>query len=164
MNFLKYFALTLSLCFCLGITAFAEEPVGDAADETSVASDVVVEETTDAGIVDDGTSVDDASSDASAVVSLADETSPGYSTYSLDETTPSYDSGSMAAVILHVFGEYQPRTQTVTNHLSDGTSVSYEQIVPGVAGMDWHWIAGVALFSLILYSFLKLVGVLLKND
>ncbi len=61
-----------------------------------------------------------------------------YSTYSLDDTPAPYASGTMADAITNLFGEYQPRTQTVADYLSDGTSVSYEQYVPGVAGMDWN--------------------------
>lgn len=84
-----------------------------------------------------------------------------------DPETVSSGSGedqSMKEVIVQVFGEYSPRTQTVTQYLSDGTLLgTTTEIVPGVAGMDWQWISGVALFALVLSSFLKLVGVLLKN-
>ena len=71
---------------------------------------------------------------------------------------------SMKEVIVQVFGEYTPRTQTVTQYLSDGSVLdTATEIVPGVAGMDWQWISGVVLFSVMLFSFLKMVGVLLKN-
>lgn len=84
-----------------------------------------------------------------------------------DPETVSFGSGddqSMKEVIVQVFGEYSPRTQTVTQYLSDGSLLgTTTEIVPGVAGMDWQWISGVALFALVLSSFLKLVGVLLKN-
>ena len=74
------------------------------------------------------------------------------------------DNQSMKEVVVQVFGEYSPRTQTVTQYLSDGSLLgTTTEIVPGVAGMDWQWISGVFLFSLVLSSFLKLVGVLLKN-
>ena len=74
------------------------------------------------------------------------------------------DNQSMKEVVVQVFGEYSPRTQTVTQYLSDGSLLgTTTEIVPGVAGMDWQWISGVALFTLVLSSFLKLVGVLLKN-
>ena len=154
--------MALCFCFCLSVSAFAEEPVEDSSSDVPSAAD---SESSDSAPVDSSDeSVVDVTSGDPVVSSLVDDFVSGYSTYALDDATLSYDSGTMAAVIVQVFGEYQPRTQTVTDHLSDGSSVSYEQIVPGVAGMDWHWISGVALFSLMLYSFLKLVGVLLKND
>lgn len=74
------------------------------------------------------------------------------------------EEASMRDVIVQVFGEYSPRTQTVTQYLSDGSLLgTTTEIVPGVAGMDWSWISGVLLFALVLASFLKLVGVLLKH-
>lgn len=76
----------------------------------------------------------------------------------------SSEDASMRDVVIQVFGEYSPRTQTVTQYLSDGSLLgTTTEIVPGVAGMDWTWISGVLLFALVLASFLKLVGVLLKH-
>lgn len=98
------------------------------------------------------------------------EQASSYSVLSVaDLDDPVYDSGSgesqtMKDVIVQVFGEYSPRTQTVTQYLSDGSVLdTATEIVPGVAGMDWQWISGVALFAVVLFSFLKMVGVLLKN-
>lgn len=98
------------------------------------------------------------------------EQASSYSVMSVaDLDDPVYDSGSgesqtMKDVIVQVFGEYSPRTQTVTQYLSDGSVLdTATEIVPGVAGMDWQWISGVALFAVVLFSFLKMVGVLLKN-
>lgn len=70
---------------------------------------------------------------------------------------------TMRDVVVMVLGEYSPRTQTVTQYISDGSSETYTEIVPGVAGMDWAWISGAGLFGLVLFSFFKFVGVLLKN-
>ena len=70
---------------------------------------------------------------------------------------------TMRDVVVMVLGEYSPRTQTVTQYISDGSSETYTEIVPGVAGMDWAWLSGAALFGLVLFSFFKFVGVLLKN-
>ena len=41
---------------------------------------------------------------------------------------------------------------------------SYEPIygIDGVAGMDWEYILGVVLFAIVLYSFFRLVGMVLK--
>lgn len=65
---------------------------------------------------------------------------------------------SLAQVIIDIFGEYEPRTQTVTEILSDGSTVTHEEIVPGVAGLDWHWLSGVGLFALFLYCVLRMIG------
>ena len=70
---------------------------------------------------------------------------------------------TMKDVVVMILGDYSPRTQTVTQYLSDGSSESYTEIVPGVAGMDWEWISGAALFALVLFSFFKFVGVIFRN-
>lgn len=92
---------------------------------------------------------------------------PSYAVMSLNESDRSVvldpDDMSMKDVAVMVLGEYSPRTQTVTQYLSDGSSDSYTEIVPGVAGMDWEWISGAALFAIVLFSFFKFVGVLLRN-
>jgi len=95
------------------------------------------------------------------------ESFPSYAVMSLNEEDPAVVSDpeerSMKDVVVMVLGEYTPRTQTVTQYLSDGSSDSYTEIVPGVAGMDWEWISGAVLFGLVLFSFFKFVGVLLRN-
>ena len=96
-----------------------------------------------------------------------DDEYPSYAVMSLNEPERSVmldpDDMSMKDVVVMVLGEYSPRTQTVTQYLSDGSSDSYTEIVPGVAGMDWEWISGAALFAIVLFSFFKFVGVLLRN-
>ena len=57
-----------------------------------------------------------------------------------------------------IFGEYQPQTYTVTTYLPDGSSVTSVEVVPGLAGLDYSWIAGVGLFALFLFCLLKLIG------
>lgn len=192
MKYGKFVALALAVCLCLGTSAFAVESDAVESSEAPVADEapVVVVDTAPAesseaaADVDpsdgeafsgdpDGSDGDASASDTGDVVDpFADDlmfyetvpdVTPGYSTYALDDSAPAYDSGTMADVIVRVFGEYQPKTQTVTDHLSDGTSVSYEQYVPGVAGVDWHWVSGVCLFALVLWSFFKLLGVFFKN-
>lgn len=90
-----------------------------------------------------------------------------YSVYSLDDgaSVSVYsleDTESLPAVLTALFGEYQPRVQTVTDYLSDGSSVTYQQYVPGLAGLDYAWLASVALFALVLYCILRMVGGALK--
>ena len=53
----------------------------------------------------------------------------------------------MRELITTLFGEYTPLVDPQTG-----------SAVLGVAGCDWEWIAGVLLFC-----FLRMVGVLLKN-
>lgn len=71
-------------------------------------------------------------------------------------------STALVETITEVFGEYHPRTQTVTQQLPDGTIVTYQEVVPGLAGLDWPWLAGVGLFALFLYGLLRMIGGLLK--
>ncbi len=61
-----------------------------------------------------------------------------------------------------IFGEYQPQTYTVTTYLPDGSSVTSVEVVPGLAGLDYSWIAGVGLFALFLFCLLKLIGGVVK--
>lgn len=81
----------------------------------------------------------------------------------------SFDNGaeqpneSMSGIVSAVFGEYSPKTQTVSLTLDNGTVVTSQEIIPGVAGMDWHWIAGVFLFSVVLWSFFRFLGVIFKH-
>lgn len=61
-----------------------------------------------------------------------------------------------------LFGPYTPRTQTVTEYLSDGSVVESQQIVPGLAGLDYAWLTAVSLFGMVSFCVLKLLGGLLK--
>ena len=70
---------------------------------------------------------------------------------------------TIQAVLESLFGEYSPRTQTVTQYLSDGTSVESVEYVPGLAGMDWPWIASVSVFMLMLYCLFRLLGGVLSR-
>lgn len=55
----------------------------------------------------------------------------------------------MKALITSLFGVYEP-------------VMAGEVVASGLAGVDWPWVAGVLLFAIVLYSFFRLVGVLLK--
>ena len=61
-----------------------------------------------------------------------------------------------------IFGEYQPKTYSVTTYFPDGSSVTSVEVVPGLAGLDYAWIAGVGLFALFLFCLLKLIGGVVK--
>ena len=58
-------------------------------------------------------------------------------------------------LVLSLFGTYEP----ITAVAADGV----ETVASGLAGVDWPWIAGVLLFAIVLYSFFRLVGVLLRG-
>ena len=75
--------------------------------------------------------------------------------------TDNLEEGSMKYVVRSIFGSYTPVTESVTTYLADGSAVTSTQVVAGVAGVDWPFICGVALFSILLYSFLRLLGVIL---
>lgn len=78
-----------------------------------------------------------------------------FNTYSVNGSTP---STGLSGVIADLFGTYTPKTQTVTVVASDGSTASYTEYVPGIAGMDMEWLAAVVLFALILYCIFRLAG------
>lgn len=59
----------------------------------------------------------------------------------------------MKDLVFSVLGPYAPVTQVV-----DGVTV----LVDGLAGLDWPWLVGAALFAIVLWSFFRLVGVILR--
>ena len=69
---------------------------------------------------------------------------------------------SLLALVNSVFGDYQPRTQTVTEVYSDGSNVTYTEVVDGLAGLDFYWLGGVLVFSIVLVSFFKFLGGIFK--
>lgn len=95
-----------------------------------------------------------------------------YKVYSLDDpasgmaellTSDGEAAVQLPALLQELFGEYTPRTQTVTEYLADGTSVTYQEYVPGVAGMDIPWLAAVGLFGMVCFCILKLIGGFIKS-
>lgn len=89
------------------------------------------------------------------------EETPSYTSYAtrtLDDVETSDNETTLPGVVTSLFGTYTPRTQTVTEFLSDGSTVSYTEVVPGVAGLDWPWITSVSLFAMVLYCVFRLIG------
>ena len=80
----------------------------------------------------------------------------------IDDYEVGADSG-LSGIVNAVFGEYQPRTQTVTEVRSDGTTTTYTEVVGGLAGLDWYWFGGLLVFSIVLFSFFKLLGTVFKG-
>lgn len=69
---------------------------------------------------------------------------------------------AFVSALTAIFGEYTPLTQSVTTYFADGTSVESVQYVPGIAGLDWMWLAGVALFCIVIYCVFRMIGGVLK--
>lgn len=98
----------------------------------------------------------------SPVIIMQSESSAPSATRSTVLDTPSLSDG-LPAVVRSVFGEYQVRTQTVTEIAADGSSTTSVEPVPGLAGLDWYWLSGIFLFSLVLWSFFRFLGVVFKR-
>lgn len=60
----------------------------------------------------------------------------------------------MKDLILSLFGPYEPVTKLV-----EGVAVPLD----GLAGVDWPWLMGACMFAIFLYSFFRLVGVILRG-
>lgn len=93
-------------------------------------------------------------------LTLADQPAAAVAAPALDAPEPA--DGFVQAVSA-IIGTYNPRTETVTVTAEDGSVQTYQQIVPGLAGMDWPWIFSALLFAVVVYSFLRCVGVLLRG-
>lgn len=72
----------------------------------------------------------------------------------------------MRDLIISLFGEYQPLTEIVTRTYTYGngetSSTTIEQTIAGVAGIDFVYVSEVLLFAIVLISFFKIVGALIK--
>ncbi len=74
----------------------------------------------------------------------------------------SLDDLTMRSALAAIFGEYTPKTQTVSTYYDGQLLDTSTEYVPGVAGMDMEWIAGVIVFAVLLYCFMKLLGGVFK--
>lgn len=72
------------------------------------------------------------------------------------------DRSPLMDAVSGLLGEYQPRTCTVSTHLPDGSVVETVELVPGLAGLDYMWLAGFGLFALSLYCVFRMIGGVLK--
>lgn len=68
----------------------------------------------------------------------------------------------MKDLILSIFGSYEP-IMTTEVHMVGDTLEELQVVASGMAGVDWAWIAGVVLFAIVLYSFFRIVGVLIRG-
>lgn len=76
---------------------------------------------------------------------------------------PTLESAGLPYVVRSVFGNYHQRTQTVTTVEADGSTTSSIEPVHGLAGLDWYWLSGVFLFTIVLWSFFRFLGVVFKR-
>ena len=110
----------------------------------------------------------DASSPSEAVspVIEMDTSYRTFSVSSLDDVAsapPDGDSSTMDQVVVKVLGEYQRQTMTVQEMDTEGNVLATStQYVPGLAGLDWEWIAGALLFGLMILCVMRTIGGLLK--
>ena len=71
------------------------------------------------------------------------------------------DAQGLKAVIRSIFGEYQPVTTTaVYTETVDGEVITslVDVVAAGSAGVDWEYVSGVVLFSIMLFCMFKLLG------
>lgn len=71
----------------------------------------------------------------------------------------------LKSLVTSIFGEYTPITTTsvITQTVGNDTyQYLVETVAPGSAGVDYEWIAGVLLFAILLYCFMRLLGGVLK--
>lgn len=71
----------------------------------------------------------------------------------------------LKSLVTSIFGEYTPVTTTsVISETVGNDTYQYlvETVAPGAAGVDYEWVAGVLLFAILLYCFMKLLGGVLK--
>lgn len=70
----------------------------------------------------------------------------------------------MADVVSAVLGDYERLTYTTEEYDSSGNLISVStEYVPGLAGLDYAWITGAILFSLLIAGVLKLLGGLIRS-
>lgn len=75
--------------------------------------------------------------------------------FDLDELT-------MRSALVAIFGEYRPKMQTVSTYYDGQLLDTSTEYVPGIAGMDMEWIAGVTVFTVLLYCLMKFLGGVFK--
>lgn len=69
---------------------------------------------------------------------------------------------TMRSALTAIFGEYTPKTQMVSIYHNGELLDTSTEYVPGLAGMDMEWIAGVVVFTVLLYCLMKLLGGVFK--
>ncbi len=73
------------------------------------------------------------------------------------------ETPTLAETIRSLFGSYTPRTQTVTTYYDGQPIATEEQVIPGLAGLDFEWLSGVAIFALVTFCLFRLLGGVLRH-
>lgn len=123
----------------------------DTTPETDVAPDTGTDTVTETG------------GDNSVIVLQSPAEAAGETVRAVSLDAPTLETEGLPAVVRSVFGDYHVRTQTVTETASDGTTVTGTEPVAGLAGLDWYWLSGVFLFTIVLWSFFRFLGVVFKR-
>ena len=140
-------------------------------DEITVSEDtpVISEESSDGNTtiniyMPDGSTSSEISEQEGAQAASVENVENLQASTTADLDARSSDRSGMAAVVETIFGDYFPRTQTVTTTAEDGSVTTTTQLVPGVAGMDMVWIAGVISFLVVLSGFISILRVVIRHD
>lgn len=72
------------------------------------------------------------------------------------------DDLTMRSALVAIFGEYTPKTQSVSTYYDGQLLDTSTEYVPGLAGADMEWIAGVIVFTVMIYCLMKLLGGVFK--
>lgn len=82
----------------------------------------------------------------------------------LEDDEPVDGDPVMVDVITSILGEYRRQTYTVEQYDSNGDLIATStEYVPGLAGLDWAWIAGAIFFGLVLSAGFRLLGGLIRS-
>lgn len=73
------------------------------------------------------------------------------------------ETSTMQDILTAIFGTYTPVTSDSVVAAADGSVTIVTEVASGMAGVDWPYVLGVLLFAVVLYSFFRLVGAILKG-
>ena len=83
--------------------------------------------------------------------------------HAADSSEADSSGGNIRDTLVSLFGSYTPHVQTVTTYYNGEVIASEEQVIPGLGGIDFEWLASVGLFALMLWCFFRFVGGLIKH-
>ena len=87
---------------------------------------------------------------------ISSETASLYFTVQVSAVSGGFSG--LGSIVESLLGTYSPKTYLVTTYMPDGSYVESHEIVPGLAGLDYEWIAGAVLFTLALYCIFRMIG------
>ena len=139
----------------------SEVPDTSVEEEVTDVPETPVEEEVSSSDGDSSTGSSDSTDTGTQIPVVQIDQSSFPAVYNVIETETVSRSPLLDAVTA-LFGNYQPRTYMVTTYLDDGSVVESEEIVPGLAGLDYEWLTGAALFLMALYCIFRMIGGLSK--